>query len=466
MSFIGLVTRKEEDTGVNLMAKVVTPSKKKSAKKTFKVKVKANALDDFSCCVIDHATIKNNIENSQDLSAVVNDFNFVYNGAYGTAISYQLIDTTNPGISSYISEDGKLSGRPKFGDKTVSGYIEITVSKGEAQVQSRVIVTLQPLTAEEILNDNNIISESLLWAYIRNGNSAQNSIVNDLRLVKEIEVEGSATPINVQYTISDATMAYDRPYEQVRINSDTGKLTRPTYKEACTMVNTHKTTDVSVVVVNSADNGAMGRCVRIGGLKLQAALTLGEAKRYINYNLSTLSMYITCDEIIEAVASQLCMFRQDYTKIDYADSADTSFETITAPASGGTTKIRAYYGAVAESFSYEPLLLNKNDILGVTISNQFLGFDGGDYPSYNTQAIAFGGDFVVEANEDNSELMYYAGLTIDFDELNKVAENLKQFSVQTKISVSGYSGNGTAPQGGQKVQTRKVRFKVNTAAMS
>lgn len=465
MSFIGLVTRKEEDTGVSLMAKVVTPSKKKSAKKTFKVKVKANALDDFSCCVIDHATIKNSIENSQNLSAVVNDFNFVYNGVNGTTISYQLTDTTDPGISSYISEDGKLAARPKYGDQTVSGYIEITVSKNESQVQSRIIITLQPLTAEEILNDNNIISDALLWNYIRNGNNSQNNIAYDLRLVSEIPVEGSVEPIAVKYMVSDATMPYDRPYEKVRIDSEKGTLIRPTYKEACSMVNTHKTTDVNVAVVNSADNGAMGRCIRIGGLKLQAELTLGNATRNINYNLSTLSMYITCDEIIEAVSSQLCIFRQDYTKIDYSDSADTSFETITAPASGGTTKIRAYYGAVAESFVYEPLLLQKNDILGVTISNQFLGFDGGDYPSYNTQTIAFGGDFTAEANEDNSELMYYAGLTINFDELNKVAANLRQFSVQTKITVSGYSGTGIAPQGGQKVQTRKVRFQVNTAAM-
>lgn len=465
MSFIGLVTRKDKDTGVNLLAKVVTPSKKKSGKKAFKVKVKANALDDFSCCVIDHATAKNNIENSQDLSAVMNDFNFTYNGINGTNISYRLVDTTNPGISAYITEDGKLLNRPKFGDSVVSGYIEITVTKNEAQVQSRIIITLQPLTAEEILNDPDIINDVLLWNYIRNGNTAQNNIVNDLRLIEEIAVDGSIQPINVAYVVTDSTLAYARPYESARIDQETGKLIRPTYKEACEMVRNHETTDINVSIVNTADNGAMGRCVRIGGLKLVATLTLGDATRIINYNLSTLSKYITCEEIIEAVASQLCIFRADYTKIEYADTADSSFETLTAPTSGGRTKIRAYYGAVAESFTYDPMLLEQNDILGVTISNVFCGFDGGDYPSAGTLTTAFDGGFIAETDGD-SEHLYYDVLNINYDALKNVADNLKQFSIQTLIKVSGYSSNGTNPQGGQLTQTRKVRFKVNTASIA
>lgn len=466
MSFIGLVTRKEEDTGVSLIAKVVTPSKKKSAKKTFKVKVKANNLDDFSCCVIDHATAKNNIESSQDLSAVVNDFEFVYNGVNGTNIAYRLIDTTTPGISSYITEDGKLSHRPKFGDKTVSGYVEITVTKGEAQVQSRIIITLQPLTAEEILNDNNIISDALLWNFIRNGNSAQNNVVNNLNLIKEIETDKSATPIAIEYTVTDNTLGYAKPYDNARINAETGQLIRPTYKEACAMVETHKTTDINVAVVNTADNGAMGRCIRIGGLKLLAKATLGEAVRTINYNLSTLSMYLTCNEVLSAVSSQICMFRQDYTKMEYCDDADnTTFETLTAPASGGTTKIRAYYGAVAESFSYPELLLEANDILGVNVTNQVKAYDGGEYPSANMMATAFGGGFVEETDGDGDRL-YYDALTIDYDAINSASDELKKFAVFTNIKASGYSTDGRNPQGGQLTQTRKIRFKVNTAAMS
>ena len=37
MSFKGIVTRKDEDTGVNLLAKIVTPNKKRSTKKIFAV---------------------------------------------------------------------------------------------------------------------------------------------------------------------------------------------------------------------------------------------------------------------------------------------------------------------------------------------------------------------------------------------------------------------------------------------
>ena len=92
MAFIGLVTQKDKPTGVSLMAKVVTANKKKSAKKIFKVSVKPNALDDLSCCVIDHGTAVDKINGLQDMNNITDDITLPYTGINGTTVTYNIID--------------------------------------------------------------------------------------------------------------------------------------------------------------------------------------------------------------------------------------------------------------------------------------------------------------------------------------------------------------------------------------
>ena len=151
MSFVGLVTQKDKPTGVSLMAKVVTANKKKSAKKVFKVSVKPNALDEFTCCVIDHSTVVDKINSSQDMSQIVEDVNLIYSGINDTTVSYRIIDVSAPYLSTYLAEDGKINGRPKYGEGNASGYIEVTVSKNGKSVTSRVQASVKEITAEEVL---------------------------------------------------------------------------------------------------------------------------------------------------------------------------------------------------------------------------------------------------------------------------------------------------------------------------
>ena len=147
MAFIGLVTQKDKPTGVSLMAKVVTANKKKSAKKIFKVSVKPNALDDLSCCVIDHGTAVDKINGLQDVNKVTDDITLSYSGINGTTITYHIIDIEAPLLSHYLSEDGKVIKRPLYGEGDATGYIEITVSKGEDSVSSRIRTTVQSISA-------------------------------------------------------------------------------------------------------------------------------------------------------------------------------------------------------------------------------------------------------------------------------------------------------------------------------
>lgn len=465
MSFIGLVTRKEEDTGVSLMAKVVTPNKKKSAKKTFKVKVKKNALDDFSCCVIDHATVKNQIENSQDLDAVISDFNFVYNGVHGTTITYTLQDTTTPGISSYISEDGKLNYRPQYGDNTVSGYIEIAVTKGEARVSSRIIITLQPLTPEEILGNEEVINPNILWTLIKGENKAQDTITSDLKLaqVKSYSVQGAKEPIQITYTVQDGTSGYpDLPYTGPRINADTGAVQRPTYTEACAMYKTFAGNDNVVVSLGSTSNvTAQGKFVRIGNLKLLATLKLGEAQRIFTYSLSTISKYLTNQEVMNAIIIPTMTVTNTSTGAvyRYVDDADSSSETL-ASVPGAVASLKAFGGVISETLISEDLEIRKGELINVEFDNDVTDWSGNDYSFANIMANGLGGGFQ-SVTESGSDLRYYDKLDITYDAFSSAAEAAKQFAIKTVITVSGYSANGNTPTSSTPVTaTRRIRFKI------
>ena len=63
MSFKGIITRKDKDHEVSLLAKVVTANKKKSAKKEFRLVVSSNGLSDTESCSRAVVIKKNEISN-------------------------------------------------------------------------------------------------------------------------------------------------------------------------------------------------------------------------------------------------------------------------------------------------------------------------------------------------------------------------------------------------------------------
>ncbi len=184
MAFVGFITRKEQDTGVHLRAKIVTPSKKNYGYKEFPVRVKADALDDYSCCVIDHNTTKKNLEKNtlDDLRESITGMT-QYRGANGTKIEYTIerkegVAPNSAGdINKYLDAEGKIIARPKFSEDStanVSGYITVTVTKGEAKVSSKLPITVKGMTAEEVLANRDIYKgndpKAFLWSLIKGDN--------------------------------------------------------------------------------------------------------------------------------------------------------------------------------------------------------------------------------------------------------------------------------------------------------
>lgn len=470
MSFIGLVTRKEKDTGVNLMAKVVTQNKSKSAKKIFKVKVKANALDDFSCCVIDHATIVNKINTSQDMNQLVNDVIFSYNGVNGTVITYRIVDIGTPLLSTYLGQDGKIIGRPKYGEGNATGYIEVTVSKNEATLTSRIIATIKSITAEEVLNDV-AFTQSSLWSSIRGLNdsyqqgsewSGHNNIAYPLTFINNKNVDNLSTkPVSIEWSVSDDTLAYttmSNIYEEPRINTTDGSVYRPSYKDACKLVDA--ISGITIKVIGSNTNSLQNR-VRIGGLTIVAKLTLGEVTKSITFACSTISKYLTNEEVMEVVLANIGILKEDGSKISYKEVSDSSFETLIAPENGGAYTLRAYGNRGSETFQSNDLKLKTGDIIGVTIANEVLEYNGST--SYNDTALltsAFGGGF---QNDDGDT---YMKLIIDYNAIKDADTNKKKFACGAKISVAGYSANGISPGGSPLMNSKYAQFVIDTSAIS
>ena len=472
MSFVGLVTRKEKDTGVSLMAKVVTESKIKFAKKAFKVKVKANALSNFSCCVLDHEAVVNKINQSQDMGNIISDIVLSYNGVNGTTIAYRILDIETPNLSDFMTNDGKVSGRPKFGEGNASGYIEVTVSKEDANLVSRVFASVKSTTANEVLNDVTF-SQMALWGAIRGTNdsyiqgsewSGHNNVMNSLNLIDSIDIDTlSVTPVDVTWSTRDDTLSYASAlgvYTETRMNAGTGAISRCAYKDACKLVDGINGITIKVIAGASASDTLQNR-VRIGGITLTATLTLGAVIKNVVFNCSTVSKYLTNAEVMDVVLSNITLFRNDFaTNIEYKEVADATFETIAATSAGGNYVLRAYGNKGSLLFSAPELKIAEGGIIGVSITNTVYDYNGSiPFTDNALLTTAFDGGFQADGGEE------YMKLTLNFSAFKAAVVEKRKFACHARIAISGYSNNGLSPGGSPLNSTRFAQIVVDTSAM-
>ena len=470
MSFVGIVTQKDKPTGVSLMAKVVTANKKKWAKKVFKVSVKANGLDDFTCCVLDHATAVDKVTSAQDVNSIIDDLVLTYSGINNTSITYRIINVSEPHLSTYLAEDGTVIGRPKYGEGDASGYIEITVSKNDASVTSRIQASVKSIGAEEVLSSATF-TQAALWSLIKGNNdsyqqssvwSGHNNIANTLTLIKTKEVPNlSIKPVNITWTVVDNTLPYASAlYTEPRIDVATGAIYRPSYKDACTLVNSVSTLNVSVV---GSDNTSTQNRVRIGGITLKAILTLDTTTKTVAFECSTISKYITNQEVMDVVLANLYLTAPNGSRISYIESnASGVATTIVAPAAGGQYTLKAFGNTGSETFEAPELKLGVGDITNVIITNSVLDYEGSnDYANTSLLVTAFNNGF---QNDDGDT---YSKLVIDMDALKDASEADKKFACGAYITVSGYSATGdTASSGAGLNIKRHAQFVVNTDAIT
>ena len=491
MSFVGLVTRKEEDTGVSLMAKIVTPNKKRSAKKIFKVKVKANALDDYSCCVIDHATAKSRIENSQDMLNLIDDLTLPYSGVNGTTISYAIINNTSASVyplTDYLGEDGTILGRPKFNAESsgaATGYLEITVTKGTASVQSRIVVAVAGTTAEEILATSTY-NEAQLWGLIAgrntgnyvkgNSSSPHNNIQYNLTFsnARSLMDPNSVTPITIDWTVEDSLVPYLSASHLALLNEELGgkpritadgAVTRASYGASCAVIGQVSGITGEIIGTADASTSSINRRVRINGITITAVLTLGASQKTIVFNCATVSKYITSKEIMEVVKKNMTLFNANDARIAYKDEFDGVFTTLAAPSSGGKTFLKAFGNTAADDIFFDTSLhLSIGDISNVEMSHIIYAADGTSSPDANMISYGLGGGFVDDASGGNPT--DYQVLNIDYDFFhNSLSGDLRKFTIFTTVTVRGYSTSGEDLSSTPMYLNKYAQIAIDTTAM-
>lgn len=464
MSFIGIVTRKEETTGVDLEAKIVTGNKKKSARKRFPVRVKENAIDDYTRCMIDNATAKNKILAMNDTSAVIADLtpSMMYSGENDTKTSYKVQNQGVPLLSEFLSDNGTVLGRPKLGKADATGTLEITTKRGDAVVISRIPITIKQITELEVLNHEKLSAANLWNTYVRGGNGAfsnsqssgTKNIKSKLNLIRNVLLNDVAdVPVNIEWTITDNTLIYNGGiYTEPRIDAE-GKIERPTYTDACTMY-----ASMPTYMTFLREGGASsGRNIsyRIGGITLEATLTLNSYEAKVTYDCATLSKYLTNKEVMNKVAGSgantasalISILTPDYDKvIKYIDNA-----TLILPDSLTEYKLRTYHTGVKLSIP-EYGLTGAEGVGGVDIDSYIKAYNGTD--AYVPATEVFGGDFQLDDDVN------YEFVNININELKAQDPQWMKFSCVSVVKVSGYSSDGLSTSGANEEVTRTAKIAI------
>lgn len=493
MRLKGIITRKENDTGVTLRAKIISPNGQISATKDFKVRALKNALSDLTCVIIDSATAEKKVNANNDFSDVKDDLKGLdYTGEHNTKIEYRVIDTVAPLLSTYLTSSGEVIGRPRFGEGDAQGYFEITVSKGKEFLTTRTPVTIKQYTADEVFTHESLNAASL-WNTIKGANdiymagnewSGNKNILYPLDMKSSITVNEIATaPINITWEVLDVmkNSSLFNDDNTVRIKEAEGTsinplyektytVDRPTYVEAIAASNS---TSFKALTTFDKITGAKGNsisvspenfCVRIHGLTLVARLSLAfdgvtyNAKNSITIPCATLSKYVTNAEVLETIASMLtCSILVNNTGIyqqkKISDGSIATPWTVVAPDTGGTADITCYKNAL-ELDATNILGMGAGQIKITSIINDIWEFDGTSAkPSdYVAQVFPIAGSGGVVGGFSNGGTENQVVASLDFEEIATLAENDRKFSIHAEILVNNYSDDGITPiiSGGQR----------------
>ena len=463
MSFIGIVTRKEQDTGVTLEAKIVTPNKKKATKQKFKVKVKKSGLSDYECCVIDQATILNKLESQQDLMAIKDDINFTYNGENGTKIEYSIENIGEPKLTDYLSDDGKLIGRPKYGENDAEGYIAITISKGKEHLSPKIQVSIKQMLGQEVLSSASIKDVSL-WNAIKGKNAAwtndnssgHKNIFYNLNLINDTSQmlvgdrtainELTNTPVSITWDVIDN--AINSVITQSRIDKSTGAIFIPPYKDACTLLGTSTTAEL-------VGTTQYNKRVRIGDLIIKATFTLGKDSKTITFDCSTCSKYITNKEVIDFAQGKTDILldnSMNNKSLNYRELTDSSFETITIPASA--TGSQLYIGLACSTTAKESYEINELNLeqgqVDYTFIHKLCEFRKTD--AYDDTDGVFSSTSITNTSREDTTHFGASTrwpLVIDVNKLKALSSSdKKSFTIETTVSATRYTKDGTSESAG------------------
>lgn len=461
MSFIGKVTRKEFDTGVKLRAKIVTPSKKKSATQDFTVRVKRSGLSDYERCVMDSAEVREKLTTQNNLNAIDHDIAFISQGSHGCTITYTIEDVNTPLLSDYLSPSGKLTGRPKFGENSASGYVTIKVEYGSESIETRMNIVIAQYDASDIIMSDAIFSHEIIWNAIKGQNDSYaqqghksiqyplNLISNSDGLPVSVKKEYglmSSTPVEFTWEVEDQLINAVVTEPRIKIQGTTGTIFRPAYKDAISMVG--MSSDAKTMSLSSTD-----RVVQMEGLILRCTLKLAENERKIEFLCGTRSMFLTNKEVLDELSAMMNIAKQDGGSYSYSDTVATAVNNTVSVVSTGECKLGLPFAGTGAAWAISSLGLKAGEVAFYAesrireynnVANMYDNVASGNMLStieFNPSSASF----VV----DSTTFLESRGLlTIDGPKLSGLAnETLKKFTMETTIKVSSYSKDGNVVSG-------------------
>lgn len=364
-NFVGIVTQQDERTGVTLRARVTSPKAHYTAYQFFKCMVKKPGLTDEQAVTIDLNTISDKLlENgvtgiTSNLTAYMPTV-----GENETNVKYTI---TGDDISDYFNSDGIVIKRPPYGANAVVGTLTITVTKNNAAAERNITVSIEPYTAEELVQ---AALNTLTWDTIRGQNATESSDPNTngmynvaypLNLVKTITNDLVDNPITVTWSVTQDLLSPVIENKN-RIDVSTGMITRPTYTSVYEQKDILISGSILDIITSKVENAYGKTYYRIGGLTLKASIQIEGVEDIIDsvvFNLRTLSAALTNKEITEYLTENVSMFNLKDIKYNtifsLATIDDTSERTIFFDTTGTNSSVLDMY--------------NVNGIASLTASN-------------------------------------------------------------------------------------------------
>ena len=200
ISYVGIVTRSEKDTGATIMAKVVTPNKLKATTKEYKITVAANELSDYDKATADCTYVKNMIQNGLgDLTSVTRSISSVVpqSAPNGSTINVTLTSNPNgtPLENCFTGLD--FIKRPGIGDKDASGTIDVTTVYNEEERTVKIPITV-PAESAQVFVDAHVNFDNIWDGFIRGNNDKNSGLTKGYSLITDSLNTGTEGVLIVQ----------------------------------------------------------------------------------------------------------------------------------------------------------------------------------------------------------------------------------------------------------------------------
>lgn len=440
-NFVGVVTQQDTQTGVTLRARVTSPKGHYTAYQDFKCMIKKSGLTDEQAVMTDLNTVSNRLL-ANGVTGITSNLT-AYMPSVGdneTNIKYLV---TGDDISNYFNNDGIVIKRPPYGSNAIVGSLTITVTKNAAKAERNITVSIEPYTAQELVQS---VLNTLTWDNIRGNNAAESAdpstngmynVIYPLKLMKTITSDLVSEPVNVTWSIEQDALS---PVinSKNRVDVSTGVITRPEYAKIYEQKDIKISSSMLDIVTSKLENAYGKTYLRIGGLTLKASIAISGVSTSsmidsVTFNLKTLSAALTNKEVSDFLTDNISLFSIKDTAYSAVFSLSTINDAVERTVFYDTTGANA---SILEMFGLHGVSLATatNDLTKTGIKVTNVNWSVIDPTTVDSTPVA------IPATEYSAMGLQSSGNNIILTLNPTVAPSKNKLVLRCVISVNGYDG--------------------------